>query len=305
MVERKWGEDHINKSLKQIDSNTWLIGSLILHRSNCLSDGTSWIDSDNSSSTLTDAHFPLPLTVQPDSPYIKLVHEAGDASAVWSIGNTAFCKARYIEEGVTPESITLNFVQAQRPSFNTPKVLHHAFDNDRSFLFIERLPGRTLDAAWPSLNDQDRLRYVKAVVDACEEMAKWKGNRIGGVDDQNIPEHYLTTPRGSDNFGSLEVGCKAIGMDCSAVVFCHADLGPTNIIVEDEPSSGTIGLIDFEIAGYLPRGWIRTKFRISSGMNLFASTSDDPTWWRAKVQRALGAHGFADYTMAWMKWRGY
>ena len=28
---RKWGEDHISKSLKQIDSETWLVGGLVIH----------------------------------------------------------------------------------------------------------------------------------------------------------------------------------------------------------------------------------------------------------------------------------
>jgi hypothetical protein len=79
-VVRKWGEDHINKSLKQIDSNTWLIGGLVLHRSPCPSDAATWNDDgDNSSYTLTEAPTPLPsATTPPDSPYIKLVYEAGD-----------------------------------------------------------------------------------------------------------------------------------------------------------------------------------------------------------------------------------
>jgi aminoglycoside phosphotransferase len=64
-------------------------------------------------------------------------------------------------------------------------------------------------------------------------------------------------------------------MDCSDLVFYHADMGLTNIVVENEPKTRAIGVIDLEIAGYLPRDWVRTKFRVSSGMNL--SDSDDPT----------------------------
>ncbi|KAH8760747.1 hypothetical protein BGZ57DRAFT_582925 [Hyaloscypha finlandica] len=309
VVVRKWGEDHISKSLKQIDSNTWLIGGLVLHRSLHPSDAATWNDDgDNSSYTLTDAPTPLlAATTPPDSPYIKLVHEAGDASAVWSVGNNAFCKVRYIDEGVTPESVTLNFVRDQRPSFGTPKVLHHAFGNDRSYLFLQRVIGRTLDAAWPSLNEYWQRHYVNAVVNVCKEMAEWKGHRLGGVDGQNIPEYYLVTPPGGNDFSSvnLEAGCKAMGMDCSSFVFYHADLGPTNIIVEDKPSSGRVGIIDFEISGYFPRGWIRTKFRLSPGMDLSASATDNQTWWRAEVQKMLGADGFEDYAQLWMEWRGY
>lgn len=308
-VVRKWGEDHINKSLKQIDSDTWLIGGLVLHRSPCPSDAATWNDDgDNSSYTLTGVPTPLPsATTPPDSPYIKLVYEAGDASAVWSIGNNALCKVRYIEEGVTPESVTINFVRDRQPSFETPKVLHHAFANDRSYLFLQKVPGRTLDAAWPSLNEYWRRHYVKAVVNVCREMAEWKGHVFGGVDGQNIPERYLLKPSAPEDFSSanLQAACEAMGMDCLNFVFNHADLGPPNIIVEDEPNSGKVGIIDFEIAGYFPRSWIRTKFRISSGMDLSRSVADDPYWWRVEVQKALGANGFDDVRKAWEEWRGY
>jgi hypothetical protein len=83
-VVRKWGEDRINKSLKQINSDTWLIGGLVLHRSPCPSDAATWNDDgDKSSYTLTGASTPLPsATTPPDSPHIKLVYEACDASAV-------------------------------------------------------------------------------------------------------------------------------------------------------------------------------------------------------------------------------
>ena len=218
---------------------------MVLHRSPFPSKTATWNDDgDNSSYTLTEAPTPLPsATTPPYSPYIKLVYEAGNASAVWPIGNNALCKVRYIEEGVAPESVTLNFVRDQRPSFEVPKVLHHAFGNDRSYLFLQRVPGRTLDAAWPTLNEYWRRHYVNAVVNVCKEMAQWKGH--------------------------------------------------------------VFGIIDFEIAGYFPRSWIRTKLRISSGMDLSHSVTDDPSWWRREVQRALGANGFDDVRKAWEEWRGY
>jgi Choline/ethanolamine kinase len=307
VVVRKWGKDHINQSLKQIDLSTWLIGQFVLRRLPYLSDTATWNDhSDNSSYVVSEAALPLPpVTTSLDSTYIKLVHEAGDLSAVWSIGGDAFCKVRYIEKGVTLESETLDFVQRQNPSFQTPKVLYHVLEDDKSYLFLRRLPGRILDSAWPTLNEFWRRHYVDAVLKICQEMATWKGDRIGGVDQRNIPEYYLVTPVGSDNFSSLQTGCKAMGMDCLDIVFYHADLSPNNIIVEDQPKSGTIGLIDFEISGYVPRGWIRTKFRVSDAMNLSKSVTDDHTWWRREVQKALGEHGFQDYSQAWNEWRGY
>jgi predicted unusual protein kinase regulating ubiquinone biosynthesis (AarF/ABC1/UbiB family) len=69
-----------------------------------------------------------------------------------------------------------------------------------------------------------------------------------------------------------------MGMDCLNFVFNHTDLRPTNIIVENKPNSKKVGIIDFEIAGYFPQSWIKTKFRISSGMDLSRSAADDPYW---------------------------
>jgi hypothetical protein len=120
------------------------------------------------------------------------------------------------------------------------------------------------------------------VVKVCKEMAEWEGHSFGGVDGQNIPKRYLLMPCGLEDFNStnLLAACEAMGMDCLRFVFYHADLGPTNIIVEEKPSAGKVGIIDFEIAGYFPRSWIRTRFRISSGMDLSRSATDDPYWWK-------------------------
>jgi hypothetical protein len=113
-------------------------------------------------------------------------------------------------------------------------------------------------------------------VDVCQEMAEWKGNQIGGVDKQLVPEYFLVSGPDSDNFSTVPAGCKAIGMDCTDLVFYHADLGPANIIVEGEPRHGKVGIIDFEISSNFPRGWVRTKFRLSSGMDLSDTASDCP-----------------------------
>lgn len=302
--KRKWGEDHINKSIKQIDTDSWLVGHMLLRRYPYQSDIALWNDDqDGSSYSLTEAPVPYHSTSKIDSPYFKLVHEAGDASAVWSIGNVALCKVRYIEDGVTPESVTLDFVQKQNPSFEIPKVFSHVFDDDISFLFLQRVPGRTLDVAWPSLTEDWKRHYVQAIVKVCKEMSEWKANKIGGVDSQNIPEYFLVTPGVSDDFSSIGTSCKAIGMDCSTSVFYHADLGPTNIVVEEEPSLGKVGVIDFEISGYFPIGWVRTKFRLSSGMNLSVPGVDPPTRWRSDVQKALGDNGFVDHVEAWKEWQ--
>ncbi|KAJ6788257.1 hypothetical protein PWT90_02394 [Aphanocladium album] len=56
----------------------------------------------------------------------------------------------------------------------------------------------------------------------------------------------------------------ADGEFADAVSSPRAHLGPTSILVDLQDD--TIGIIDWEIAGFLPIEWIRTKFRASSGM---------------------------------------
>jgi hypothetical protein len=114
------GDDHINNSLRQIDPNSWLVGNLVLRRLPYTSASATWNDQrDQSSYTLDEAPVPHPRTTPlVNNQYIEVVHEAGDASVVWAIGNSVFCKAKCITEGATPEPVTLQFVQGQQPSFS-------------------------------------------------------------------------------------------------------------------------------------------------------------------------------------------
>ena len=148
---------------------------------------------------------------------------------------------------------------------------------------------------------------MEAVVGACVEMAKWKGHVLGGVDGQNLTEDYLlptSRPKGAQDYSStnLQASCELLGMDCSNLVFSHNCLSPETIIVEDEPTSGKIGLIDFEVAGYFPRSWIRTKCRVSAAMLLSPEVADDEHWFANEVSKALEAKKFDDVAEAFRKW---
>lgn len=91
-------------------------------------------------------------------------------------------------------------------------------------------------------------------------------------------------------------------MDCSSPFeFYHCDLGPGNIIVDFVADQVVVGVIDWECAGFFPRHWIRTKFRMCSSMDLPEGDTSD---WRARMQRKLGEEGFPEVAEAWMVWRG-
>lgn len=301
---RKYGDQHILKSLKEINENTWLIGNLILQRfPDSSAKHATWKDEDGSSFILSVAPKPLP-TASTDisSPHIRLIHEAGDASAVWSVGNNAICKARFTMVGITSESTTLRYVQEQKPSFLTPEIFYHGYDSDRNFLFLRKVPGKTLFEIWPGLNDHARQLYVNEIVRIIREMEKWKGH-IGGVDGQGIVENWICVARFNNDFSpkNLQANCEEMGMDCSDCVFDHNDLAPTNILVEGGPEVVRVGVVDFELAGFFPKSWIRTKFKVSWAFDLDEKTNSDPKLFRTMMEKTLQTYGYDDLSGIWRK----
>jgi hypothetical protein len=294
-------KDPLRESIKQVDANTWLIGPLQVRRSKGYSDTCTWYDEgDDASYTLTNASAPLPPTVQlSENDPFQLVYDVGDSSAVWSVGNSAFCKVKLRVLGTTPEAATLSFVHKLRPDFEIPQVLHHTELGGRSYLFLSRVRGRTLANAWSTLDEKWRNHYMNAIVNICKFLESREGDMLSGVDGKNVFEPYLIRYGAEADYTpqNLQRECALMGMDCSKFVFCHADLAPGNILVEEIPETGDVGIIDWEVAGFFPRGWIRTKFRISSGLDLPDSATDTPWEWRSGVQKLLGAQGFVDHAL--------
>ncbi|KAJ5158457.1 uncharacterized protein N7500_008108 [Penicillium coprophilum] len=101
----------VRESIKQVDADTWLIGPLQLHRLKGYHDISTWYDQeDYSSETVPDALIPPPPAELLTDPKIRLVYDVGDSSAVWSKGNSRFCKLRLRVLGVTQEAATIAFV---------------------------------------------------------------------------------------------------------------------------------------------------------------------------------------------------
>ncbi|KAL4793728.1 hypothetical protein BDV19DRAFT_390931 [Aspergillus venezuelensis] len=300
-------DSHVRNSIKHLGADTWLIGPVILQRSKGLSEGATWYDwVDNSSYTISDATVPPPpaTPISTNDPIFTLIYQTGNCNAVWSVGPNAFCKVHQVYPGMTPEATTLTWVQAKQPDFPIPKLLYSAEAAGRSYLFVTRVPGRTLAKAWPTLDDNWKLHYVNKVANVCGILATWEGNTIGGVDCRPVRESYLLKQGDEREITSdlLLDGCKALQLDCNKLVFQHGDLGPRNIIVEDIPTLGTIGIIDWEISGFFPRDWIRTKFRISPGLDLPGDAGNNPKEFRATVQARLGEFGFRECVAAWASW---
>lgn len=248
---------------------------------------------------ICDAPVPLPES-RPlsDSSDIRLTHEAGGVSAVFSVG-TAFCKVRILDvPDVTREHVTLEWLQQRTWSFTTPRVLYHAEHDDRYYIFVSRISGETIDSIWASLEESMRQELAERLADICRELAvPADRNSICGVDGNALSERYLCGRVVDCSPLNLRKSCLELGMDCSTLVFYHCDLGPSNILVDK--ANGSIGIIDWETAGFVPVEWIRTKFRVSSGMNL---SSGDELDWRRRVMLRLGQMGFTDVVARFVTW---
>lgn len=112
------------------------------------------------------------------------------------------------------------------------------------------------------------------------------------------------------------------GVDENKFVFYHSHLGPANIKVEVTRKAEVTraaevtweakvtGLLDWETAGFLPRGWIATKCRVSGGMDFDWDSDEDEedqteiTEWRSRLAKALVEEkGYKEFPIRWAKWK--
>ncbi|KAK0739003.1 hypothetical protein B0T21DRAFT_284472 [Apiosordaria backusii] len=307
---------HINDSIRKINANSWLIGEkLQLYRGRTASHTQpSWSDGEGGYFILSDAPQPLPESrAHPEnSPELPRVYDAGDQAAVWRAGD-AFIKVHDVKTPQkTREHSTLQFLHSkteEKPlGFEIPTVLYHGEWDSREYHVLTRVRGQTLAAAWPSMDGTLREFFVTRIAEICQQLAEWKRDAsqgVGGADGGWMEEMYLTTKHNTSlNPQVLAQSCGAMGMDISSpFVFYHTDLGPTNIIVDAE--SRSIGIIDWETAGYVPIEWVRTKFRLSSGMDFPQGDGEDykSTDWRRLVGVKLGEMGFKDAVEGWLMFR--
>lgn len=294
----------VNESLRAIDCQTWLVGDrLLLSRASTTSPGYLWSDGHGSFYSVSEAPgtppASQPLSTTSSDP-IRLVYDAGGVSAVWEIGN-AFLKAKISNSpSTTREHVTLAGVKAIPPSFAIPDVLYHGEWAGRHYLFLSKVPGQTLVDAWPTMDEVTKCHCVDRVVDICDELGKLQAKHIGGLDGNQLLDPLLIKRGKEEDFSheNLLKSCAELGMDCSAFIFSHCDLGPGNLIIDGD---GSLGIIDWEMAGFVPKDWIRTRFCISGGLDL-PGTGDERVDWRRRVQRRLSTRGYVEIADEWMTW---
>ncbi|KAK8048459.1 hypothetical protein PG994_010189 [Apiospora phragmitis] len=292
------------EAVQEIDGDSWLISDrLFIHRQSKPHDTQpSWPDGQGSFYVLSSATEPPPSSMPlPMTSPIQKVHSAADRTATWQFGE-AFLKVKDMNEQETHntrEHVTLTYLHAKGGwTFDLPRVLHHALWSNRYVLLVTAVRGRTLGSEWPTMDEEMKEYYINRVIEVCRELSHWEADYIGGVDKRTLAESYMAGQDDSYTNDHLMMASKELGMDCSALFhFYHCDLGPGNIIVDVNDRS--IGIIDWEIAGFVPWEWLRTKFRLSSGLDL-PWEDESRLEYRRRVGVAMGEQRFPDVVDAYL-----
>lgn len=247
----------------------------------------------------------------PEGP-IQLVRCMG-MQATWRIGQWAYFKSKSWALGQGTEAAAIKFVQENALSVPVPAVLEHYVDSQkcRSYTLLLSVPGKDLNDVWKSFSSEQKESVIQQVVAHIDTLAQLKNDRLVSAEGQMVLEPYLQrynpeTPinlRGFLDPNASKEWEHIWGVDENKFVFYHSDLGPTNIKVEVQTKGAKVtGLLNWETAGFLPRGWIATKCRVSGGMDLIGIVRVRKTrlyggqvsqrfWWRRKVTRNLQIDG--------------
>ncbi|KAK8050294.1 hypothetical protein PG994_012024 [Apiospora phragmitis] len=226
---------------------------------------------------------------------IQKVYSAGDRTATWQFGE-AFLKVKDMDEQethCTREHITLACLHARGGwTFDLPEVLYHALWSNRFVLLTTAVRGRTLGSEWPTMDEEMKEHCINRVIEICRELAHWTADYIGGLNKRTLADCYLAGQDHSFTNDHLLAASKEMGINCSVPFhLCHCDLGPGNILVDVNDRS--IGIIDWETADFIPWEWIRTKFRLSAGLDL-PWRDDSRLEYKRRVGVKMGGLGFPD-----------
>jgi len=214
---------------------------------------------------------------------------------VFSFGDALILKVRLADEGTRREHKTLAYLAAKQLSFDVPTVLFHAEEAGKIYLFEPHIPGKRLNEAWWDMAEKEKEHVVTRVSEICSELQAFRSNVLTRTD-----HNWMDPLREQCDYGAeaLQKHCEELGMDCSTFVLSHNDLGPTNIIVNGD----RIAVLDWELAGYCPLAWVRTKFAICGALQVERVGSagvETNSEYRVLVERKLGDMGFPEVTEAY------
>ncbi|KAF2973274.1 hypothetical protein GQX73_g423 [Xylaria multiplex] len=159
------------------------------------------------------------------------------------------------------EAETMRFVR-EHTTIPVPRV----YATTSKSITMDYVEGTSLDKAWDSLSDVDRVEIINQLRGYLEQMRAIKGSYIGGIGrTPAVDERRFFADQGGpfeseaewNHFILKDAPCPEVLQSMARsqmrtdheIVFTHGDLHPCNIMVKD----GRItGIIDWELAGFYP-----------------------------------------------------
>ncbi|KAL4934880.1 hypothetical protein BDV06DRAFT_208109 [Aspergillus oleicola] len=203
------------------------------------------------------------------------------------------------DEGPKTEVQTLKYL-INYPGIPVPKVLHDWVDsNGRYFVLQKRTQGQTLEQAWPSLTEHQKLAIADQVVEVRKHLRTLTSTSIQCVDQGPCYPGLLFSDREPHGpfHSDLELwealcltlqalpqqalqNLKRCLPQCGPYVLTHCDLNLGNIMVRD---GALVGILDWEFAAYYP---VWYEYVSAS----WGWTEDDAKW-KKMLQERFDAHG--------------
>lgn len=296
----------VRDSWQELHADAWLIGGKLhlARQTSRPAEGAWWDDGNGTYYAVSEtADLSLPARPLQSTTPFPIVYDAGNSHAVWKVGNAFVKIISDLGPSATREHVTLDYVREMERDFAIPEVIYHGEWDGRYYLILSRVAGQTLHEAWPVMSEAAKTDCVARVARICSQLAARKADYIGGVDGHELPENWLARhiDESDCSRAALLENCNELGMSGAPFHFYHCDLGAGNVLVD--LATGAIAIIDWECAGFVPREWVRTKFRICSGLDLELPPGDIPRHdWRSRMQQKLEADGFNDIAHVWMDW---
>ncbi|KAF4456293.1 hypothetical protein F53441_1538 [Fusarium austroafricanum] len=296
--------------VEEVDNNSWIIGKVIISRHVSRPDAPCWEDGEGGFFSISKAPNPKPAT-RPVSDACPLIeNHSFDHTAckgTWEIGKA------YLRIGAnlgTEEHVTLEALSKRSLGFQVPKVYYHETHDELYHIVYSRLPGKTICELWPKTDDKAlKTQWAQQIAAAYHELSFWRGDRISGIDGNPLADWNLSTEfpptYSSCDPETLRKNCEDIGFDCSDIVFAHNCMMPLSFTIDG--MGGTLGISHWEIAGFLPKDWVRTKTKGNSSLDSIKFTR---TWpgkmvkeWADEIENALKEKGFRECRKGESQWR--
>jgi aminoglycoside phosphotransferase (APT) family kinase protein len=255
---------------------------------------------------LTSAAFVEPCPVLSSSEIVihRITHPASiessiDRQVVLQTDNAIRKSVRVPLSDLRAEKETLELVRANT-SIPVPRVYQHYTTAEFEHLVMERMPGTTLEAAWPTLETSDKEDIADEVVSFLGELRALRSPYIQaallhrrplrsglvGTPDFNS-ERFSQLP--SNEYISAYVQSRAASAQPQLNLYTHGDLDWSNILVNDNKVSG---IIDWESSGYFPDYWEWVTLKRSA-------EAQKPNSWPQLLASRLGSSDSAKWTGMW------